>query len=150
MVTNLYYLINIDTSFYRHLSSLYFNIKCGISHIKKKRIWNCSNGSPLPFIFKLTNSCFTLHYVNFSKYRYFYIYFVGAERLTLDLSSAQSEIIDFLQDLTTMLQPLVDFCSQCQDKDTKENSLRKKYIIQFILQVFGHPIAYISQHPEKG
>jgi len=48
------------------------------------------------------------------------------------------------------LQPLVDFCSQCQDRDTKENSLRKKYIIKFILQVFGHPVAYISQHPEKG
>jgi len=74
----------------------------------------------------------------------------GAERLTLDLSTTQSEIIDFLQDVATMLQPLVDVCSQCQDKDTKENSLRKKYIIKFILQVFGHPVAYLSQHPEKG
>ena len=105
---------------------------------------------PFPLSLKLRTLVSLCIYVNFSKYRYFYIYFVGAERLTLDLSSAQSEIIDFLQDLTTMLQPLVDFCSQCQDKDTKENSLRKKYIIQFILQVFGHPVAYISQHPEKG
>ena len=70
----------------------------------------------------------------------------GAERLTLDLNSFNSDIIEFVDDLLPLLEPLVQHCQKSEQ--LKENMLRKQHIIKFILQVFGHPLAYLSQHPE--
>eukprot|EP00088_Acartia_fossae_P011748 TRINITY_DN1598_c0_g1_i1.p1 TRINITY_DN1598_c0_g1~~TRINITY_DN1598_c0_g1_i1.p1 ORF type:complete len:602 (+),score=108.26 TRINITY_DN1598_c0_g1_i1:209-2014(+) len=71
----------------------------------------------------------------------------GAERLTLDLNSEISDIIDFLDDLVPLLQPLVIHCQKSEN--STENCLRKQHLTKFILQTFGSPIAYLSQHPEK-
>ena len=71
----------------------------------------------------------------------------GAERLTLDLNTTNSDINDFIDDLVPFLEPLVNYCKSAEQ--SKENSLRKEHLVKFICQIFGHPLAYLSQHPEK-
>jgi len=74
--------------------------------------------------------------------------FEGRERLTLDLKAEAVESIELLEDIVVFLQPMVEL-TQSTDPST-ERAARKRTLYTFIFQLLGHPVAWLSQHPELG
>ena len=72
----------------------------------------------------------------------------GAERLVLDLGAESREAAHLAAASCDLLQPLVHFVCQQDEKGGAENGRRKMVLVRFLVNLLGRPLSILSQHPE--
>ena len=72
----------------------------------------------------------------------------GAERLVLDLGAESREAAHLAAASCDLVQPLVHFVCQQDEKGGAENGRRKMVLVRFLVNLLGRPLSLLSQHPE--
>ena len=72
----------------------------------------------------------------------------GAERLVLDLGAESREAAHLAAASCDLIQPLVQFVCEQDEKGGVENGRRKIVLVRFLVNLLGRPLSILSQHPE--
>ena len=72
----------------------------------------------------------------------------GAERLVLDLRAESREAAHLAAASCDLIQPLVQFVCEQDEKGGVENGRRKIVLVRFLVNLLGRPLSILSQHPE--